>query len=161
MNFQSKSLLTPRSAAYRIFWLGRYIERAEDNARLLSTKFYSGIDSGLSDAGTAREWESILSSLGLWESYARTALPITGKNVVEYVIRGENNSSSLLHCIEAARENANGAAPDEIFVELNRLYLRIKNVSTDEIWTIGLHQFIGEIIRSIHAVGGMIDRLWA
>lgn len=158
----NRSQLTPRSAAYRIFWLGRYIERAEDNSRLLDTKFYSGIDRGRSDtASEIVEWQGILNSLGLWEAYARTGRPIDGKNVVEYVIRGENNSSSLLRCIEAARDNANGAAPDEIFVELNRLYLRVKGISMDEVWKIGLHQFIGEVIRSIHAVGGMIDRLWA
>lgn len=158
----SRVQLTPRSIAYRIFWLGRYIERAEDNARLLDTTFYSGIDSGDSDpAAEGIEWQGVLNSLGLRESYARTGRVITGKNVAEYIIRGENNSSSLLRCIESARENANGAAPDDIFVELNKLYLRIKGISMDEIWKIGLHQFIGEIIRSIHAVGGMIDRIWA
>ncbi|MEK8022194.1 MAG: alpha-E domain-containing protein [Candidatus Hydrogenedentota bacterium] len=159
-NDPSMGQSTPRSAAYRIFWLGRYIERAEGNARLLDVRYYGGIEAGPGGTPSA-PWESALRSLGLWEAFVRTGLPVTDRHVAEYLLRGETNSSSLLRCIEQARENANGAAPDEIFVELNRLYLLVKSTATEEIWRQGLHEFISGVIRSIHTIGGMIDRLWA
>lgn len=157
--------MTPRSAAYRIFWLGRYIERAEGNARLLDVRYFGGIEAGIRagavSSHAASPWESALRSLGQWDTFVRTGLTVTDRNVAEFLIRGETNVSSLLRCIEQARENANGAAPDEIFVELNRLYLRVKSTTMDAIWAEGLHEFITDVIRSIHTVGGMIDRLWA
>jgi len=151
--------VVPRSVAYRIFWFGRQIERAEGNARLLDTKFYGMFDQPAETS--EEEWGSVLRSLGLWETYLRTGLDVTSENVVEYVIRGTSNPSSLLSCIELARENANGAVPDEIFIELNQLYIRVKDVSMDEIWRLGLHEFIQEVVRSIHTIGGVVDRRWA
>lgn len=155
------AVLTPRSAAYRIFWLGRYIERAEDNARMLDTLFYSAIDSGRGFDDLKREWEGVLKSLGIWEAYLRTGGSLESRAVVEYIISAESNPSSLLRCIEQARENANGAAPDEIYVELNKLFHRVKGTSLEDLWRMGLHDFIRDVIRSIHTIGGMIDRLWA
>ncbi|MBL4889135.1 MAG: alpha-E domain-containing protein [Candidatus Lindowbacteria bacterium] len=155
------SNVTPRSAAYRIFWFGRQIERAENNARLIDTIYYRLQESGSSMEDSRAEWESILKSLGLWEVFLRTGKDVTSEAVVEYVIVGQANPSSLLRCIELARDNANGAVPDEVFVQLNKIYLKLKKIKIEDIWKQGLHEFIQDFVHSIHTVGGSIDRIWA
>lgn len=152
---------TPRSAAYRIFWLGRYLERAEGNARLLDSVHLALLDTPAPPEAVRAEWESLLKALGLHDDYVRRHGAVDPRRIADFLLLDEENPNSVLRCLRMAREDGNGTLPDEIYVALNRLYLRVRGASIERIFAGGLHEFVRDVVEGIHTVGGMIDRAWA
>jgi len=87
--------------ANSLFWLGRYTERAGNNAR--------GLQGALRMAGVshgAAEWRSLLIATGCDTGFDAADLTETAEAVIRYLTAAEDNHSSILSCIEAARRNA-------------------------------------------------------
>jgi uncharacterized alpha-E superfamily protein len=91
--------------ADNLFWLARYMERADFLARLIEAsrrlaatpKAYGGADS---------EWESVLLSSGAAQGFAATGRSLDEANVVEFLAFAPDNPSSIRSCVEFARTNA-------------------------------------------------------
>ena len=92
-------------SANGIFWLFRYLERAENIARLVEAGFRMALTR---DAGDARdEWRSVIITLGLREEYERKFGPeYSGPQVFNYVLRDRDNPGNVLAMSEQARTNA-------------------------------------------------------
>jgi len=90
--------------ADNLFWLARYMERADFVARIVDAalrlsalpKAYGG-DNG--------EWESALSSAGAFERYNEVHGIIDARRVIDFLVFDERNSSSIINCIEQGRTN--------------------------------------------------------
>ncbi len=85
-----------------LYWMFRFIERAENTARL--------IDAGLrmsltSMQGQDEEWGSVLQSAGALSNYMANHSEVTGNDVVNFLLRERENSSSVMQAIEQARNN--------------------------------------------------------
>ena len=87
-----------------LFWLGRYVERAGNNAR--------GLQVALRMASLTREvaqrdnaWRALLIASGCEPGFRATGLEATQENVVRYLAADASNPSSIISCIEAARRN--------------------------------------------------------
>ncbi len=86
-----------------LYWLGRYIERAENMARL--------VDAGLRLAlmrteDASDEWASVISSSGGRDAFQAKYSEYTAANVVDFLLRDLSNPSSVMCSIEQARLNA-------------------------------------------------------
>ncbi len=88
-----------------LFWLGRYTERAGNNAR--------GLQGALRMAGvthaagrTADEWRSLLVVTGCDAAFDAADLAPTADAVMRYLVAERDNPSAIIACIEAARHNA-------------------------------------------------------
>ena len=86
-----------------LYWMNRYIERADNMARL--------VDAGLRMALTrsddaAEEWISVVTSAGAGEGFYARHQECTPAKVVDFLLRDTTNSSSVLSSIETARANA-------------------------------------------------------
>src|SRR5690606_6130370 len=86
-----------------LFWMHRYIERAENMARI--------VDAGLRVALTrtsnaSEEWSSVVLSAGAISAYQTKYTHYTAANVSDFLLRDRDNPSSVISCIEAARFNA-------------------------------------------------------
>jgi uncharacterized alpha-E superfamily protein len=86
-----------------LYWMARYIERAENMARL--------VDAGLRMAltrneGDAEEWTSVIVSSGVEAGYRQKHGEFNAANVCDYLLRDTENGSSVLSSIETARSNA-------------------------------------------------------
>jgi uncharacterized alpha-E superfamily protein len=114
--------------ADNLFWLARYIERADYLARLLQAtrrlaalpKTYGGAES---------EWESVLLSSGAEEGFAASGRPMDEANVTEYLAFAPENPCSIKNCIELARTNARAvrtALTVEMWEAINGGYLQMK-----------------------------------
>ncbi len=115
-------------AADNLYWLARYIERADYLARLLQAsrrlaalpKAYGGADS---------EWESVLLSSGGADGFRATGLPMDEAHVTDYLAFAPDNPSSIRRCVEAARANARAvrtALTAEMWEAINDGYLDMK-----------------------------------
>jgi uncharacterized alpha-E superfamily protein len=111
-----------------LFWMFRYLERAENIARMID----AGLRISLTRSSAAEsEWTSILSSTGLRGAYHATHSTIDGPQIIDFLLRDPNNPGSILAGIEAARENARlvrTALTREVWEAVNECYMVLKKL---------------------------------
>ncbi|CAN1494242.1 Domain of unknown function DUF403 [Rhabdaerophilaceae bacterium] len=91
--------------ADNLFWLSRYVERAESLARILDVALrLSTLPSAY--AGTSNEWESAIDTAVCHDAFYSAHKEANERTVTEFIIAGKTNPSSIQRCIENARQNA-------------------------------------------------------
>jgi len=111
-----------------LFWLARYMERAENVARIL-TAGQRIASLSRSVGGESNEWESTLVAAGCGESYREKRGEVTPGGVVDVLVRDPSNSSSVLSCLETARRNARAvrtALTADMWESLNDTWLELR-----------------------------------
>ena len=93
-----------------IFWLSRYMERADFLARIIqATQRLAGLPAiynGNGGRGQGTEWDSALEASGAAEGFHKTKAAVNETNVVDYLTFSTDNPSSIRNCIAAGRANA-------------------------------------------------------
>ena len=90
-----------------LYWMGRYIERAENNARIADVNLQMLLDlTNPQEADPKQQWESIVSSLEENELFASLYPTPDGKAVIDFVSLQKKNPNSIYSCLTHARENA-------------------------------------------------------
>jgi uncharacterized alpha-E superfamily protein len=88
-----------------LYWLSRYVERAENLARILGVaERLSTLPSAY--AGTSSEWESAILTAACGPAFFNNYSEATRANVIEFIVASDANSSSIRNCIQTARANA-------------------------------------------------------
>jgi uncharacterized alpha-E superfamily protein len=91
--------------ADNLFWLSRYVERAESLARILDVALrLATLPSAY--AGTSNEWESAIDIAMCRETFYAGHEVADQASVTQFIIAGADNPSSIRTCIEIARQNA-------------------------------------------------------
>jgi len=112
-----------------IFWMFRYLERAENTARLLDAGFRMAL---VRDVNTAEEeWGSVLTTLGMDEQYSETNDSFEGTRVCNYVLRDKDNPFSVLRMMELARFNARMARASitaEVWEAVNESWMILRDM---------------------------------
>lgn len=86
-----------------LFWMYRYLERAENTARLIET----GQRIALTRTGAGDgDWRSVLQTAGVAQSYDAGHAGVTKDQAIDWMLRSKDNPSSVLSSLEAARQNA-------------------------------------------------------
>jgi uncharacterized alpha-E superfamily protein len=92
-------------AANGVYWMNRYLERAENTARLIDVGFHLALTRGDKQSAD-EEWKSVLNTTGQVEAYSRTHSEFSGPQVFNFLLRDRDNPGSVLQMIENARTNA-------------------------------------------------------
>jgi uncharacterized alpha-E superfamily protein len=128
-----------------LYWMFRYIERAENIARLID----AGLRVSLTRAGSSDEdWEGVLLSAGVREAYAKVHETLTAASAIDYLLRDSSNPSSVMSCIEAGRNNAR---------MVRTALTRETWEATNECW-IELKQLLGRKVKAAE-LPGIIDAI--
>lgn len=90
--------------ADNLFWLARYMERADYLARLLQVAGH--MSAVRVDFTESNEWESAIVAAGCREAYSAQYEDFEEASVIDFLAFDHNNSSSIVNCIETARRNA-------------------------------------------------------
>lgn len=116
--------------AESLYWIGRYIERAEDLTRLIAVNFNAVLDQAHLDA--QQGWAPLVAMNGdealFYEIYGEA----TAQNVIEFMLWQPLNPNAVTACITRARENARSVREQissEMWEHLNRLYFLLRNVN--------------------------------
>ncbi|MBZ8134844.1 hypothetical protein CLD20_16325 [Afifella sp. IM 167] len=91
--------------ASSLFWMSRYIERAENIARLCEAGFRISLTPSIG-GGHKEEWLSTLQSAGVIDGYKDAYDEVTGESAINYLLFDERNHSSVRSSLTAARTNA-------------------------------------------------------
>ena len=116
--------------ADHLFWMARYVERAENTARMLDVNMSTSLLP--QSAQTAeRAWRGMLSISELTEAFDARYPILTAKDVVDFMVRDPTNSSSIYSCLQAARENARavrGSLTTEVWETHNDTWLGMQKL---------------------------------
>lgn len=147
--------------ANSLYWMSRYVERAENTARLVDVNLQLMLDgSKLDDKAIAGYWAPILQSSGDDEFFAKLYPKVTGRNVTEFLVFQGDNSNSIVSSITQARENARTVRDQitaELWEELNRLYLFLNSAKARTMWRQSPFEFFQEIRTSSLLLQGLTD----
>ena len=86
-----------------LFWMSRYMERSENNARLLDAGFRISLTRS---STAATEWKSILTTAGSLVRYLERNEDFESAKVINFLLRDAGNPSSILSVLKQARDNA-------------------------------------------------------
>ena len=115
--------------AHGIFWMYRYLERAENTARLLAAGQRMTLTRG-KDMAT-QEWKSILTTLGLRQSYEAHHDDYDGAQVCDFVLRSKHNPENVMAMVESARTNARAcrsALTAEVWEAVNEGWMTLRDL---------------------------------
>jgi uncharacterized alpha-E superfamily protein len=116
--------------ADHLFWMSRYTERAENTSRMLNVNYETSL---LPQSAAAAQvgWQGLLSISELLPSYTEKHGEVTPRSVMELMVRDEENPSSIISCLRAARENARavrGALTTEVWETQNTTWLEVNRM---------------------------------
>ncbi len=114
--------------ADHLFWMARYMERAENTARLLDVNYQMSLLPQSADAAIDG-WKGLLSISELSGDYAERYGEVTASDVMSFMVRDERNPSSIVSCLASARENARavrGTLTTEVWETQNQTWLEFK-----------------------------------
>lgn len=116
-----------------IYWMNRYVERADNLARFVDVNLHLSLDL---PAGTSADWAPIIATTGDDELFrGRYGAPEQG-SAMRFLTFDRDYANSILRCLEAARENARSVREvisSEMWERLNKLYLSVREARPDEV----------------------------
>lgn len=122
--------------AESLYWMMRYIERAEDLSRLLAVNFNALLDAQPSDARLG--WESLVRINGDDTLFKDLYAEANAQSVIQFLFWEPLNTNSVAACITNARENARGVREQitsEMWEAVNRLYFLTRNAERADMQT--------------------------
>jgi uncharacterized alpha-E superfamily protein len=144
--------------ADNLFWLARYMERAETTARLLEVG--SRIALIPSAAGYRNEWDSLLRATGTADGFAAKYKDISQTNIEAYLFFDHDNPSSVATCITRARENGRivrTALTSQVWDALNTAFQELRVMEAAEPGTLELTRLTEWTMRHTAMVRGAIE----
>ena len=117
--------------ADHLFWLARYIERAENIARLLDITWQTSL-APQSEESATRNWQAALLCNDQLPAYLKVYEKVTAEKVLAFMVFDASNPSSIFSCLKAARENAHtvrGTLTSEMWETINSTWLEMLNYS--------------------------------
>ena len=116
--------------ADHLFWMARYMERAENTARMLDVNYQTSLLPQSEDSAR-RLWQGLLSISELTGAFHQKYREASARNVMDFMVRDEANASSILCCLSAARENARavrGTLTTEVWETQNQTWLEFNRL---------------------------------
>lgn len=142
--------------ASRVYWLARYMERAEDMAKLVNVYTSLMLDM---PKGTDIVWYNLITIMGAEDSFKELYEDRSETSVMSFLISDDRNPCSLFCSLAFARENARitrDILPSEAWEVVNELYLIMKKNRESLASRSGRYKFLIEIIRGGQRLEGML-----
>ena len=140
--------------ADHLYWMSRYLERAQHTARLLDVALDMIPDR--SPAAVARSWETLFASLNVTPP---DDLPRNPRHITNFLAFDEENGPSIAHHMTVARENARQVRElisSEMWEQVNRLYLDVQTTNINRIWGQS-SEFLSSVKQGAHLFQGITD----
>ena len=126
------AILMLARVADSIYWMSRYVERAENVARFIEVNLNLMLDL---PAGSAQQWQPLVATTGDAEEFAKRYGTASQQNVIQFLTFDLENDNSIRSCLRAARENARSVREiisSEMWEQLNEFYLKVNSAATPE-----------------------------
>lgn len=141
-----------------VFWMFRYLERAENTARLLDAGFRLALTRGQNAA--SEEWRSVLVTTGMDGEFQARGGSYAGPAVSSFILRDRDNPGSVINMIENARTNARGvrtAITREVWEATNESWMALNELLSRPVKSSNLGEVLAMIRRQATLVRGAMD----
>jgi len=121
--------------ADHLYWMARYIERAENLARILDVNNRMLL-LPQSEREVERLWRETLDSIGLLDAYNKDHDKLISEEVVHFMALDRNNPGSIYSCLRSARENAHavrGTLTSELWETINTTWLKLREYNIEKL----------------------------
>jgi uncharacterized alpha-E superfamily protein len=139
-----------------LFWIARYMERAEDTARILDVNYHMLLEG--SQGPYRLRWEPLVIITGEQERFYSCYDTASPESVFEFLGFRDDNPNSIVNCVSMARENARtirDRLSRETWEDLNSLYLEVSQVRLADVIADGPHQFCNLVKVGAHRFQGV------
>lgn len=140
-----------------LYWLARYIERAENNARILDVNLQVTLDDDSSAGRGDADWEPILATLEDQKLFHSLYAVTSADAVCEFVTFAKENPNSIRGSVAAARENARTVREyisSEMWERINSLYLWLNSAAARQLFAGSAIDFYRHVVDYSHQFHG-------
>ena len=142
--------------AERMYWLGRYIERAENIARLVNVNASLQLDL---PRGVKPPWYVLTDIMDLTEVFEKHYRNTDERSVIRFLLADKNNPSSLISTVRFARENARTTReilPTEVFELITELQFFTEEHINEALGRAGRHEYLDSVVNQCHQLTGAL-----
>src|SRR6056297_3464871 len=135
-----------------IFWMYRLLERAENTARLIETGQRIAL-TRLSEPDA--EWRPVLQSASVLDAYLAANETVTKDAAIDWLLRSRENPSSVLCCIEQARQNARmvrTALTGDVWEAMNAAYMQARTTLARKV----SERDLPKVLRALRQQAGLV-----
>ncbi|MFK8048138.1 MAG: alpha-E domain-containing protein [Halioglobus sp.] len=142
--------------AERLYWMARYLERAEDTARLTYAYTHMAMDI---PRGSEPGWDTLIRIQDAQPVYSDRYRVYNEQNVLKFIIADLDNAGGIYHAIRAARENVRttrDVLPVEAWEYVNELYLYAQEYAEKSVGRRNRYAFLENVIARCQTINGMM-----
>ena len=140
-----------------VYWMSRYVERAENVARFVDVNLQLMLDA---PEGQDQQWAPLVATTGDHEEFAKRHSHATEEAVIRFLTFDTENPNSILSCLRAARENARSVREiisSEMWLQLNRFYLMVNSAAQSAAGLDNPQDFYDAVKQASHLFTGITD----
>jgi uncharacterized alpha-E superfamily protein len=141
--------------AESIYWMSRYVERAENVARFIDVNLNMMLDS----SGGDQQWWPLVNTTGDHADFEKRYGAATQESVIRFLTFDRDNPNSMISCLRAARENARSVREiisSEMWLQLNQFFLKVNDAAGNGRMD-SPHDFYTDVKLSSHLFTGITD----
>ena len=142
-----------------LYWMSRYIERAENDARILDINLQLLLDLG-GEAEAMQHWTPVIASLEETDLFDSLYDMADERSVTEFLTLQKKNPNSIFSCLTLARENARTTREQissEMWEQINRLYLFVQSDDARKLLASSPHEFFKRVVTGSHLFQGITE----
>nr|WP_319022458.1 alpha-E domain-containing protein [Fluviibacterium sp. MJW13] len=139
-----------------LFWMFRYLERAENTARLLEAGWHMALNRS---STASNEWQSVVTTAGVLNAYNQKHDEFSASRVIDFLLRDKDNPSSVMNSIDLARSNARQvrtALSSEVWEATNECWMILKQELARPVAERNLHDLLSTIRYRTSVVRGAL-----
>lgn len=142
--------------AENIYWMARYLERAENTARLIMVNTNLLLDLPKTNP---LGWQPIVNILGCEKTYQEQQQDYNERTVLKFLISAPDNNNAILNSLRLARENARtirDIIPREAWERINDLYQTARSNAPSGYYRKGRFDYLQSIILNVQTITGLL-----
>ncbi|MBL8660486.1 MAG: alpha-E domain-containing protein [Rhodospirillales bacterium] len=144
--------------ANNVYWMARFVERAENMARLLASTYHMSL-LPVASGNDAQQWEAPLKLAGDRETFLERYGETSPGSVLQYMVLDADNAASIRSAVRQARENARATRPElttEVWEGINQTFIEMESLSYSKMVDQGFREFFDWVKERSHLFRGAI-----
>ena len=140
-----------------LYWMSRYVERAENVARVVDVNLNLSLDA---PDQAEEQWQPLINTTGDHEVFKEQYGEATRETALLFLTFDSENPNSILSCLRTARENARSIREiisSEMWLQLNKAYLMVKDAAALGGLPGSPHEFFSSVKLASHLFTGVTD----
>lgn len=143
--------------ANSIYWMSRYLERAENVARFIDVNLNLSLDMPVE---FGEQWAPLVNITGDKELFLSLYDKVTRENVMHFLTFQRENPNSIFSCVRSARENARSVREiisSEMWEQANHFYIMLKDAAKNNSALNHPHDFYTSVKMASHLFDGITE----